>query len=226
MLQELLQQVHDANTRLPALGLVTLTWGNVSAVDRGRGLVVIKPSGVPYADLAPERMAVVDMDGKRVSGGKPSSDTATHLVLYRRFPSIGGIAHTHSRWATIWAQAGLPIPALGTTHADYFSSAIPCARTLTGEETEREYEKATGEALAELLTDEMALQLPAALAVGHGPFTWGRDAGEAVDHAQVLEEIAMMAWHTLALDPKAVLPQHILDKHFSRKHGKDAYYGQ
>ena len=226
MPQELLQQVYDANMRLPALGLVTLTWGNVSAVDRERSLVVIKPSGVPYADLTPGSMAVVDMDGKRIFGGKPSSDTATHLVLYRRFPSIGGIAHTHSRWATIWAQAGLPVPALGTTHADYFSAAIPCTRALTREETEGEYEKATGKAVAELLDDERALQLPAALAVGHGPFTWGRDAGEAVDHALVLEEVAMMAWHTQALDPKAVLPQHILDKHFSRKHGKDAYYGQ
>ena len=144
MPQELLQQVYDANMRLPALGLVTLTWGNVSAVDRERSLVVIKPSGVPYADLTPGSMAVVDMDGKRIFGGKPSSDTATHLVLYRRFPSIGGIAHTHSRWATIWAQAGLPVPALGTTHADYFSAAIPCTRALTREETEGEYEKATG----------------------------------------------------------------------------------
>lgn len=226
MPQELLQQVYDANMRLPALGLVTLTWGNVSAVDRERCLVVIKPSGVPYAELTPERMAVVDLDGNRVSGGKPSSDTATHLLLYRRFPSIGGIAHTHSRWATVWAQAGLPIPALGTTHADYFSAAVPCTRPLTREETEGEYEKATGEAVAELLTDERALQLPAALAAGHGPFAWGRDAGEAVDHALVLEEVAMMAWHTLALDPRAALPQHILDKHFSRKHGKNAYYGQ
>lgn len=226
MLHDLLQEVYEANMRLPAHGLATLTWGNVSAVSRNLGLVAIKPSGVPYAELTPQSMAVVDLEGNRVSGGKPSSDTETHLVLYRRFSSIGGIAHMHSRWATVWAQAGRAIPILGTTHADYFCAAIPCTRPLTPEETENGYEQATGNALAALLTDERALRLPAALAAGHGPFTWGRTGREAVDIALALEETAMMAWHTLALDPKAVLPHHIAHKHHSRKHGKDAYYGQ
>ena len=226
MPQDLLQQVYEANMRLPALGLVSLTWGNVSGVDRKRGIMVIKPSGVPYSVLEPGKMAVLDLEGNKIFGGKPSSDTATHLALYRRFPALGGIAHTHSRWATIWAQAGMPIPVLGTTHADCFRGAIPCTQPLNCEQSQGEYEKATGEALADLFTPEQAELLPAGLSAGHGPCAWGSSPEEAVDHALVLEEIAMMAWHTLALDPRAVLPQHILDKHFSRRHGKDAYYGQ
>ena len=227
MPQALRREVCEANLRLPALGLVTLTWGNVSALDAERGLVVIKGSGIPYADLTPAHMSVVDLaDGRCIAGPKPSSDLATHLALYRRFPVMGGVVHTHSRWATVWAQAGRDIPVLGTTHADYFCGPVPCARPLTLEETAAGYEEATGRALAELFTDESVLQIPAALAAGHGPFAWGRNAAEGVEHALVLEEIAMTAWHTLALEPEAKLAQHVLDKHFSRKHGKNAYYGQ
>ena len=221
------QQAYEANISLPEHGLVTLTWGNVSVFDRARGLVAIKPSGVAYAALSPESMVVLDLDGAVVDGAcRPSSDTATHLVLYRAFPQLGGIAHTHSRWATIWSQMARPIPALGTTHADYFSGDVPCTRMLTGDEVETAYEKATGAVIVETLAGIDPLHAPAALVAGPGPFSWGEDGGKAVENAVVLEEVAMMAWHTLALNPDSAVPQYLVDKHFSRKHGKNAYYGQ
>ena len=229
MLEELKKQVCEANLRLPKLGLVVFTWGNVSGIDRSRGLFVIKPSGVPYEELKPEDMVVVDLNGGKVEGRlNPSTDTPTHCELYNRFPSIGGVVHTHSRWATIWAQAGRSIPAYGTTHADYFYGGVPCTREMTKEEIEGEYEKETGKVIAETFRNTDPAEVPAVLVRSHGPFTWGRDCGEAVYHAAVLEEVAMMAWHTeaIAQGPAASMPQTLLDKHFLRKHGKNAYYGQ
>ncbi|MDO4837439.1 MAG: L-ribulose-5-phosphate 4-epimerase [Clostridia bacterium] len=232
MLEELKQQVYEANMLLPAYHLVTFTWGNVSGVDREQGLFVIKPSGVPYEDLKPEDMVVVSIaDGHKVEGSlNPSSDTPTHAELYRRFPSIGGIVHTHSRWATIWAQAGRDIPAYGTTHADYIYGTVPCARDLTPEEVQRAYELETGKVIAECFEERQLnpVHVPCVLARHHGPFAWGKDAMEAVHNAAVLEEVAMMAWHTenLAAAPVAPLPDYVRDKHFLRKHGPNAYYGQ
>lgn len=229
MLEELKEQVCEANRRLPELGLVVFTWGNVSGIDRSRGLFVIKPSGVPYEELTPEDMVVVNLDGKKVEGRlNPSSDTPTHCELYNSFPSVGGIVHTHSRWATIWAQAGRSIPAYGTTHADYFYGGIPCTRAMTDAEIEGEYEKETGKVIVETFRDVKPEEIPAVLVKSHGPFAWGKDCGEAVYHAAVLEEVAMMAWHTetLAPNPAADMQQTLLDKHFLRKHGANAYYGQ
>ncbi len=228
MLETLKREVWQANLLLPQHHLVTFTWGNVSAVDRERGLVVIKPGGVAYDAMQPDDMVVVDLESGAVVEGryKPSSDTPTHLVLYRAFPSAGGIVHTHSRWATVFAQAHRPIPALGTTHADDFYGEIPCTRPMTDEEIGGEYEAQTGEVIVERfrLLDPQTMR--AVLVAGHGPFTWGKDAHEAVHNAVVLEEAAFMAWHTMQLGKTEPISQALLDKHFLRKHGANAYYGQ
>ncbi len=228
MLETLKREVWQANLLLPQHHLVTFTWGNVSAADRERGLVVIKPGGVAYETMQPDDMVVVDLESGAVVEGryKPSSDTPTHLVLYRAFPSVGGIVHTHSRWATVFAQAQQPIPALGTTHADDFYGEIPCTRPMTDEEIGGEYEAETGKVIVERFRALDPQTMRAVLVAGHGPFTWGKDAAEAVHNAVVLEEAAFMAWHTMQLGKKEPISQALLDKHFLRKHGKDAYYGQ
>ena len=229
MLEELKEQVYRANLLLPRYGLVVFTWGNVSGIDREKGLFVIKPSGVEYDKLTPDDMVVMDLQGRKVEGKlNPSSDTPTHLQLYRAFPNIGGVVHTHSRWATIWAQAGRDIPAYGTTHGDYFYGPVPCTRRMTPEEIAGEYEKETGNVIVETFGGRNPDQIPAVLVQSHGPFTWGKDAMEAVHNSVVLEELAMMAWHTEAIAPRAGqgMQQELLDKHFLRKHGKNAYYGQ
>jgi L-ribulose-5-phosphate 4-epimerase len=228
MLKKLREQVCRANLLLPKHNLVTFTWGNVSGIDRKRGLVVIKPSGLRYDDMKPEDMVVLDLDGNVVEGKwKPSSDTPTHLWLYNAFPDCGGIVHTHSRWATVFAQAGRAIPALGTTHADDFHGPIPCTRPLTAEEIAGEYGAGTGNVIIETLRGHDPMAVPAALVHSHGPFAWGRDAMEAVHNAVVLEEAAFMAWHTLALNPeKGEMQKSLLDRHYLRKHGPGAYYGQ
>lgn len=229
MLEELKEQVWKANLQLPAHGLVVFTWGNVSGIDRESGLFVIKPSGVDYDKLRPEDMVVMDLNGNKVEGElNPSSDTPTHVELYRNFPSIGGVVHTHSRWATIWAQSGRSIPAYGTTHGDYFYGAIPCTRAMTPEEIGGEYEKETGKVIVETFVGKNPDDIPAVLVKSHGPFTWGKDCLEAVHNSVVLEELAMMAWHTentcgVQMQP---MQQELLDKHFLRKHGANAYYGQ
>ncbi|MDO4543376.1 MAG: L-ribulose-5-phosphate 4-epimerase [Clostridia bacterium] len=228
MLDKLKQQVYEANMALPAHGLVVFTWGNVSGIDRKSGVVVIKPSGVDYSAMTAEDMVCVELETGRVLEGKnkPSSDTPTHLALYRAFETIGGIVHTHSRWATIYAQANRPIPALGTTHADYFYGSVPITRPMTQDEIKGCYEGETGKVIVEAFENKNPTETPAVLVRGHGPFTWGKSPEEAVYHAVVLEEVAAMAWHTQALSPNAALPQALLDKHYLRKHGKDAYYGQ
>lgn len=222
------QEVLAANLLLPKHGLVTFTWGNVSAIDRAKGLVCIKASGVAYEVMTADDMVIVDLDGNPVEGKrKPSSDLATHLVLYKAFDAIGGIVHTHSRWATIFAQMGRGIPALGTTHADTFYGEIPCTRPLTAAEIAGAYEDATGQVIVERFAALDAAAIPAALAYSHGPFAWGKDADEAVHNAVVLEEVAMMAWHSLAMQPELpAMQRELLDKHYLRKHGKGAYYGQ
>lgn len=232
MLETLKQQVYEANMLLPQYGLVVFTWGNVSGIDREKGLFVIKPSGVPYEKLRAEDMVVVDLEGKKVEGAlNPSSDTPTHAELYRRFADVGGIVHTHSRWATIWAQAGREIPAYGTTHADYFHGPVPCTRPLTEEEVNRAYELETGRVIASHFEDNgiVPAHVPGVLVNSHGPFNWGKDAKKAVENAAVLEEVAMMAWHTEALPqtmPRGPMQAYVLEKHFMRKHGPNAYYGQ
>jgi L-ribulose-5-phosphate 4-epimerase len=229
-MDNLIKETLLANLELPKFQLVVFTWGNVSAIDRGRGLVVIKPSGVPYDQMEARHMVVVDLDGKVVSGTyKASSDTATHLEIYRRFPALGGIVHTHSRWATTWAQACQDLPAFGTTHADYFYGDIPCTRRLTRDEIADNYELNTGLVIIETFEKRNLdpAAIPAVLVAGHGPFAWGTSAEEAVHHAVVLEECAMMAFHTRMLSPGLEsLDQALLDKHYLRKHGKSAYYGQ
>jgi L-ribulose-5-phosphate 4-epimerase len=228
MLEELKQQVLEANLLLPTYGLVTFTWGNVSGIDRESGLVIIKPSGVEYAGMSPEDMVVVNLEGKVVEGKrKPSSDTATHLELYRSFPNIGGVVHTHSRWATVFAQALCGIEALGTTHGDYFYGEIPCTRLMTPREIAGEYELETGRVIVETFEGKNPDAVPAVLVASHGPFSWGKDAFEAVHNAVVLEELAFMAWHVRRLEPDTPpMQQELLDKHYLRKHGKNAYYGQ
>lgn len=230
MLNELRQQVFQANLELPRRGLVLYTWGNVSGIDREKGLVVIKPSGVEYDRLTPECLVVVDLDGHVVEGElRPSSDTKTHLELYRVFPQIGGVVHTHSTFAAAWAQAGQDLPCYGTTHADYFYGAVPCARSLTAEEVEADYEGNTGKVIVETFRNRGLdpVAMPGVLCRSHGPFTWGKDPAEAVYHAAVLEEIAKMALLTRQLDPGAApAPQYVQDKHYLRKHGPNAYYGQ
>ena len=228
MLETLKQQVFAANLELPKRNLVTYTWGNVSGIDRATNLVVIKPSGVDYETMTAEDMVVVDLDGKVVEGKwKPSSDTPTHVELYRAFPEVGGIVHTHSRWATIFAEAGREIPAMGTTQADYFYGAVPCTRKMTDAEIQGEYEKETGNVIVETFDGIDPMTIPGVLVYSHGPFTWGKDAAEAVHNAVVLEEIAFMDWHAMALNPKqGTMQKTLLDKHYLRKHGKNAYYGQ
>lgn len=228
MLDELKQQVLKANLMLPQYKLVTFTWGNVSGIDRQSGLVVIKPSGVSYDGMTSEDMVVVDLEGQVVEGKwKPSSDTPTHLELYKAFPSCGGIVHTHSRWATTFAQAGMEIPALGTTQGDYFYGNIPCTRPLTEEEIHGAYEEETGKVIAETFQDRDPAAVPGVLVYSHGPFAWGKDPLEAVHNAVVMEEVAFMDWHAMVLNPHlAPMQQSLLDKHYLRKHGKDAYYGQ
>lgn len=228
MLEQLKKQVMEANLLLPKYGLVTFTWGNVSGIDRESGLVVIKPSGVPYEGMTEEDMVVVDLDGKRVEGKwKPSSDTPTHVELYKAFPALGGIVHTHSRWATTFAQAGLDIPAMGTTHGDYFYGDIPCTRKMTPQEIAGEYEKETGRVIIETFAGKSPADIPGVTVHSHGPFAWGRDAMDAVHNAVVMEEVAFMDWHAMMINPAAGrMQQELLDKHYLRKHGKNAYYGQ
>lgn len=228
MLENLKKQVLEANLELDRRRLVIYTWGNVSGIDRKQGLVVIKPSGVAYEELRVDSMVVLTLDGKVVEGDlKPSSDTPTHLALYRSFPEIGGVVHTHSPHATGWAQANRDIPCLGTTHADYFYGSIPCTRPLSQEEVAGEYEKNTAKVIIERLQNLDYQQLPGVLVAGHGPFTWGKDPFEAVHNSVVLEEIAKMALASVRLNPEVEpLPQYMLDKHFLRKHGPKAYYGQ
>lgn len=228
MLEELKKSVLEANLLLPKYGLVTFTWGNVSGIDRETELVVIKPSGVPYEGMCAEDMVVVSLDGKVVEGKwKPSSDTATHLELYKAFPECGGIVHTHSRWATTFSQAGMDIPAMGTTHGDYFYGDIPCTRPMTDDEINGEYEKETGKVIVETFSDKNPAAIPGVLVFSHGPFAWGADAAEAVHNAVVMEEVAFMDWHAMLLAPeKGNMQKALLDRHYLRKHGKNAYYGQ
>ncbi|NLT38868.1 MAG: L-ribulose-5-phosphate 4-epimerase [Clostridiales bacterium] len=229
MLEKLKENVYKANMMLPEHDLVTFTWGNVSGIDRRSGLVVIKPSGVEYAQMRPDDMVVIDLGSARVVEGtmRPSSDTPTHLALYRQYPGIGGIVHTHSRWATSFAQAGRAIPALGTTHADYFRGDIPCTRRMRAEEIAGEYEKETGRVIIETLGEKDPLEIPGALVFSHGPFAWGEDALDAVHNAVVMEEAAFMAFHALMLEPGlGPIGAELLDRHYLRKHGGSAYYGQ
>lgn len=227
MLEKLKAEVLAANLELPARGLVTYTWGNVSGIDRQQGLVVIKPSGVSYEKLQVEDLVVVDLAGN-IKEGKltPSSDTATHLVLYREFETIGGVVHTHSTWATIWSQLGRKIPPCGTTHADYFYGDIPCTRKLSGEEIHRDYEQETGLVIAETMTGMNPQHCPAVLVNDHGPFSWGETPAMAVHNAVVLEEVAKMAYYTELMQQKNSMDKVLMNKHFLRKNGKNAYYGQ
>ncbi|HBQ8410401.1 L-ribulose-5-phosphate 4-epimerase [Klebsiella pneumoniae] len=227
-MQQLKQQVFEANMDLPRYGLVTFTWGNVSAIDRQRGLVVIKPSGIAYESMTVDDMSVVDLQGHVVEGRwRPSSDTATHLALYRRYPDLGGVVHTHSTHATAWAQAGLAIPALGTTHADYFFGDIPCTRALRAQEVDEAYELNTGQVIIETLGEANPLHTPGIVVYQHGPFAWGKDAHEAVHNAVVMEEVARMAWIAHGINPQLQpIDSWLMNKHFQRKHGPNAYYGQ
>ena len=227
MLSTLKEIVFQANLDLVKHGLVIFTWGNVSAIDRKSGLVVIKPSGVSYDNMNADDMVVVDLKGNIVEGKlKPSSDTATHLVLYNSFPDIGGIVHTHSTYATSWAQAGMDIPNIGTTHADYFSNAIPCTDDMTQQEIEGEYEKETGNVIVKRFEGLNANFVPGVLVKNHGPFSWGKDANDAVHNAVVMEEVAKMAFNAYSINPNLTMNPHLIQKHFYRKHGPDAYYGQ
>lgn len=230
MLDKLKQEVLEANLALPKHQLVTFTWGNVSGIDREQNLVVIKPSGIPYDELKKDHLVVLDLDGNIVEGNlRPSSDTPTHLALYKEWKDVGGIVHTHSPWATSWAQAGKSIPALGTTHADYFYGDIPCTRKLTEVEINRAYELETGNVIIETLAQKgiNPVAIPGVLVTGHAPFAFGKNANEAVHNAVVLEEVAKMALHTIQLNPEVeFIDQYLLDKHYLRKHGANAYYGQ
>jgi len=227
MLEELKQKVHQANLELIKRGLVIFTWGNVSGIDREKGLVVIKPSGVGYDEMKPEDMVIVDLESNVVDSRlKPSSDTPTHLVLYKAFKMVGGIVHTHSEWATSWAQAGRSIPVYGTTHADNFFGEIPCTRKMTEPEIRGKYERVTGNLIVEIFKNLDPLTIPAVLVHGHGPFTWGTDPVDAVNHALVLEHVAKMAFRNEVLGNRQPIDKTLLNKHFLRKHGKDAYYGQ
>ncbi|MCT8137573.1 L-ribulose-5-phosphate 4-epimerase [Anaerobacillus sp. CMMVII] len=230
MLERLKEEVLEANLALPKHGLVTFTWGNVSGIDREKGLVVIKPSGVEYSEMKNSDMVVVDLDGNIVEGDlRPSSDTASHLVLYKSFPEIGGIVHTHSTVATSWAQAGRPIPTFGTTQADYFYGEIPCTRPMTKEEILGEYEMETGNVIVETFKSYgiNPNSVPGVLVHSHAPFTWGENPQDAVHNAVVLEQVATMAWKTIMINPNApLMDQTLLDRHYLRKHGANAYYGQ
>ncbi len=230
MLEELKKQVYEANMKLPYYGLVTFTWGNVSGIDKEKGLFVIKPSGVDYDKLTPEAMVVMDLEGNKIEGNlNPSSDTPTHLEIYKAFPEIGGIVHTHSSYATSWAQSGRSIPCYGTTHADYIYGEVPCLRCLTKEEIDQAYEENTGHLIVNefLRMNKDPMAVPAVLCKNHGPFTWGKDAMDAVHNAVVLEEVAKMAYRTETIQPKvAPAPIELQNKHYFRKHGENAYYGQ
>lgn len=230
MKSEIIDAVFAANLELPKIGLVIFTWGNVSAIDRETQEVAIKPSGVPYERLTREQIVVTDLDGNVKSGSlRPSSDLMTHLELYKAFPDCGSVVHTHSRMATAWAQAGLDVPALGTTHADYFHGPVPCARKLLEQEIEDGYERNTGKVIVETFRERRIdpVAVPGVLVHSHGPFAWGKDAAESVYHAAVLEEVCAMAYYARAINPSApVADQYLLDKHYLRKHGKNAYYGQ
>ena len=228
MLEQLKKEVYEANMELQRKGLVIYTWGNVSGIDREMGLVVIKPSGVDYDTMKAEDMVVLDLNGNIVEGKyKPSTDTPTHLVMYNTYPNIGGVVHTHSEWATSFAQAGLSIPAFGTTHADYFYGDIPCTRDLTDDEINGEYEKETGNVIVETIGDRDPLEVPAIVVKNHGPFAWGKDPDNAVYNAVVLDKVAQMAYNTMTLNTRVdKVNQTLLDKHYLRKHGVNAYYGQ
>jgi len=228
LLESLKKIVYEANQALPKYKLVTFTWGNVSGIDREKGLVVIKPSGVKYEEMTVDDMVVVDLEGNVVEGNlRPSSDTPTHLVLYKNFPDIGGVVHTHSPWATSWAQAGKSIPPLGTTHADYFYGSIPCTRPMTADEIKNDYELETGNVIVETFKNIDPVAVPGVLVHGHGPFNWGKDPLEAVHNAVVMEEVAKLAFRTVMLNPQIKnLDQNLQDKHYFRKHGENAYYGQ
>lgn len=228
MLEALKQQVWQANMDLQKHGLVLFTWGNASGIDRKKGLIVIKPSGVNYEDMLPEDMVVLDLEGQQVEGTlRPSSDTPTHVILYKKFPEVGGIVHTHSTYATTWAQAGKSIPALGTTHADYFYGDVPCTPSLSKEEIQGDYEEETGNVIVKVFEKINPMFIPGVLVGSHGPFSWGKNVQDAVYHGVVLEEVAKMALYTCANNPEVkAIDQVLLDKHFLRKHGKNAYYGQ
>jgi len=228
MLEKLKEVVLKANLLLPKYNLITFTWGNVSGIDRESGLFVIKPSGVAYDGMTVDDMVVVDLNGKVVEGKwKPSSDTPTHIELYKAFPKCGGIVHTHSRWAATFAQAGMDIPAMGTTQGDYFYGSIPCTRPMIPAEIKGEYEKETGKVIVETFADKDPEAIPGVVVFSHGPFAWGKNAEDAVHNAVVMEEVAFMDWHAMMLDPeRGSMQQELLDKHYLRKHGKNAYYGQ
>ena len=228
MLESLKKIVYEANQALPKYKLVTFTWGNVSGFDREKGLVVIKPSGVKYEEMTVDDMVEVDLEGNVVEGNlRPSSDTPTHLVLYKNFPDIGGVVHTHSPWATSWAQAGKSIPPLGTTHADYFYGSIPCTRPMTADEIKNDYELETVNVIVETFKNIDPVAVPGVLVHGHGPFNWGKDPLDAVHNAVVMEEVAKLAFRTVMLNPQIKnLDQNLQDKHYFRKHGENAYYGQ
>lgn len=228
MYEKLKADCLEANLWLPKYGLITFTWGNVSIIDKELNVVAIKPSGVKYEDMSADDIVVVDLDGNVLDGKlRPSSDTPTHLRLYREYPHMGAIVHTHSRWATIFAQAKRAIPPLGTTHADYFYGEIPCTRELTSDEINGSYELETGNVIVETIGSHDPLHCPGIIVASHGPFSWGKDAKDAVMHAVVMEEVAMMAWHAMMMNPSIVkADQVLLDKHFFRKHGPNAYYGQ
>lgn len=232
MLDDLKKSVYDANLELVSKGLVIYTWGNASGICREKGLVVIKPSGINYGELTPEHLVVIDLDGNIIEGSlKPSSDTSTHLEIYKAFSQIGGIVHTHSHWATIFAQTGLSIPPLGTTHADYFYGEIPCTRRMSVKEISGDYEKETGLVIIETFKNKNPMHIPGVIVHEHGPFSWGKNPQEAAYHATVMENVAMMAFHTIALRHYTNAPNYpitpaLLDKHFFRKHGDNSYYGQ
>lgn len=227
MIKDLKEKVYLANLELVKHGLVIFTWGNASAIDREQGLVVIKPSGVPYEKMKAEDMVVIDLEGNVLEGKlRPSSDTPTHLILYKAFPEAGGIVHTHSTYATAWAQAGKEIPNIGTTHADYFCDAIPCTRKMTREEIDVDYEKETGNVIVERFRDLNPEHTPGVLVENHGPFSWGKDADEAVHNAVVMEQVAKIAYLSYSINPLLEMNEHLIKKHFNRKHGPDAYYGQ
>ena len=227
MLEDIKEKVYEANISLKKNALITLTWGNVSQIDRKSGLVAIKPSGIAYEAMSVDDIVIVDLEGNVTEGKRlPSSDLPTHLEIYKSFPEIGGITHTHSKWATVFAQAGMSIPELGTTHADTFYGDIPCTRRLTDREIAGAYEKETGKIICETFSGRNPMNIPGVLVYSHGPFTWGENAEKSVENAVILEEIAMMAWHTLILNPNVEFQRTLADKHYFRKHGAHAYYGQ
>lgn len=227
MFEQLKKRVYEANIALKSNGLITLTWGNVSEIDRENGVIAIKPSGVSYDVMTPDDIVIVDLDGNKVEGKyNPSSDLPTHLELYKAFANIGGVTHTHSRWATVFAQAESDVPMLGTTHADAFYGDVPCTRKMTAEEIAGDYEKNTGVVIREAFENKDPDAIPAVLVNSHGPFTWGKNAAKSVENSIILEEVAFMAWHTVKYNENAKFQKELADKHYFRKHGPNAYYGQ